>query len=146
MPILFYAPWAIFCTLAGYLADRYSKRDSLVLLEIRRDRHHRLALLGFWLGTHGQPPLGPWIVLSTVFLWACTPPSSCRPSTASCRKSSQPHMLSRGNGVLESLSFLAVILGTVFGGVLSHLFRRPGVHHRHHPASPWPSSARWPAC
>ena len=30
MPILFYAPWAVFCTLAGYLADRYSKRDALV--------------------------------------------------------------------------------------------------------------------
>jgi hypothetical protein len=30
MPILFYAPWAIFATLAGYLADRFSKRDSLV--------------------------------------------------------------------------------------------------------------------
>src|SRR5437763_15722153 len=31
MPILFYAPWAIFCTLAGYYAVRYSKRSSLVL-------------------------------------------------------------------------------------------------------------------
>ena len=30
MPILFYAPWAIFCTLAGYLADRFSKRFTLV--------------------------------------------------------------------------------------------------------------------
>jgi len=30
MPILFYAPWALFCTLAGYLADRYSKRTTLV--------------------------------------------------------------------------------------------------------------------
>src|SRR5438552_2081319 len=31
----------------------------------------------------------------------------------------QPHMLSRGNGVLEALSFLAIILGTVSGGALS---------------------------
>jgi MFS family permease len=30
-----------------------------------------------------------------------------------------PRMLSKGNGVLESLSFLAVILGTVCGGVMS---------------------------
>src|SRR5205814_3126005 len=28
MPILFYAPWALFCTLAGYLSDRFSKRNS----------------------------------------------------------------------------------------------------------------------
>jgi MFS family permease len=33
-----------------------------------------------------------------------------------------PHLLSKGNGLLESLSFLAVILGTVCGGVLSYLF------------------------
>src|SRR6185295_3939742 len=33
-----------------------------------------------------------------------------------------PTQLSKGNGVLESLSFLAVILGTVSGGVLSYLF------------------------
>ncbi len=35
-----------------------------------------------------------------------------------------PHLLSKGNGLLESLSFLAVILGTVSGGVLSFLFLR----------------------
>src|SRR5689334_1804953 len=29
MPILFFAPWAIFCTLAGYYADRYSKTFTL---------------------------------------------------------------------------------------------------------------------
>src|SRR6266446_5111922 len=29
MPILFYAPWAIFCTLSGYLADRFSKTWAL---------------------------------------------------------------------------------------------------------------------
>ena len=34
MPILFYAPWAIFCTLAGYLADRFSKRQSLVFWKV----------------------------------------------------------------------------------------------------------------
>ncbi len=30
MPILFYAPWALFCTLAGYLADRFSKKQAIV--------------------------------------------------------------------------------------------------------------------
>src|SRR5205085_4816226 len=35
----------------------------------------------------------------------------------------QPHVLSRGNGVLESTTFLAAILGTVTGGLLSSVFR-----------------------
>src|SRR5918999_2627473 len=34
MPILFYAPWAVFCTLAGYLADRFSKRHALVIWKV----------------------------------------------------------------------------------------------------------------
>src|SRR5205807_5597658 len=67
MPILFYAPWAIFCTLAGYLADRFSKRDSLVFWKVVEIGITLVALLGFWMGTHGSP-LGPFVVLSTVFL------------------------------------------------------------------------------
>ena len=33
-----------------------------------------------------------------------------------------PHEMSKGNGLLESLSFLATIIGTVSGGVMSFLF------------------------
>jgi len=52
MPILFYAPWAIFCSLAGYLADRYSKRNSLIFWKIAEVAITLIALAGFWLGTH----------------------------------------------------------------------------------------------
>src|SRR5437763_543874 len=55
MPILFYAPWALFCTLAGYLADRYSKRDSLVFWKGAEVGITLVALLGFWLGSRGHP-------------------------------------------------------------------------------------------
>src|SRR5262245_33902980 len=69
MPILFYAPWAIFCTLAGYYADRYSKRNILVLWKVAEVGICALALIGFWCGTDGgQPHAGAWVVLSTVFL------------------------------------------------------------------------------
>src|SRR5438874_13539083 len=53
MPILFYAPWAIFCTLAGYLADRYSKRNSLIFWKFAEVLITLIALAGFWLGTRG---------------------------------------------------------------------------------------------
>src|SRR5262245_12847616 len=49
MPILFFAPWAIFCTLAGYLADRYSKRSSLVFWKVAEVGITLVALAGFWL-------------------------------------------------------------------------------------------------
>src|SRR5947208_11147655 len=69
MPILFYAPWAVFCTLAGYLADRFSKRNTLVFWKGAEIGITALALFGFWLGTGGgHAHAGSWLVLSTVFL------------------------------------------------------------------------------
>src|SRR5437868_1663892 len=69
MPILFYAPWAIFCTLAGYFADRYSKRSALVLWKFIEVGITGLALFGFIIGSElNRPNIGVAIVLSTVFL------------------------------------------------------------------------------
>src|SRR5437016_881760 len=48
MPVLFYAPWALFCTPAGYLADRFSKRNSLVFWKIAEIGITGVALLGFY--------------------------------------------------------------------------------------------------
>src|SRR5262245_5313759 len=122
MPILFYAPWALFCTVAGYLADRYSKRHSLGFWKFAEVGITLIALGGFWLGTHGRP-MGPWIVLSTVFLMGTHSAFFVPAKYGVMPEILQPHLLSRGNGVLESLSFLAVILGTVCGGVLSYVFK-----------------------
>ncbi|HTU20678.1 MAG TPA: MFS transporter [Gemmataceae bacterium] len=122
MPILFYAPWAMFCTLAGYLADRYSKWNSLVFWKVAEVAITLVALLGFWLGRH-EVAFGPYLVLSTVFLMGTHSAFFVPAKYGAMPEILQPHMLSRGNGVLESLSFLAVILGTVMGGVLSHVFR-----------------------
>jgi MFS family permease len=122
MPILFYAPWALFCTLAGYFADRYSKRNSLVFWKIAEVGITGLALAGFWFGTHGNHWWGPWIVLSTVFLMGLHSAFFVPAKYGAMPEILKPEMLSRGNGLLESLSFLAIILGTVFGGVLSTLF------------------------
>jgi MFS family permease len=123
MPILFYAPWAIFCTVAGYLADRYSKRFSLVLWKVIEIGITLLALTGFWLGRHGFPAPGAYLVLSTVFLMGMHSAFFVPAKYGAMPEILTPRMLSRGNGVLESLSFLAVILGTVAGGVLSTQFK-----------------------
>src|SRR5205807_10507781 len=50
MPILFYAPWALFCTLSAYFADRYSKRRSLIFWKVAEVGITALALAGFWIG------------------------------------------------------------------------------------------------
>ncbi len=123
MPILFYAPWAIFCTVAGYLADRFSKRFSLILWKLVEIGITLLALAGFWIGRHGHPAAGAYLVLSTVFLMGMHSAFFVPAKYGAMPEILTPRMLSKGNGVLESLSFLAVILGTVAGGVLSTHFR-----------------------
>jgi MFS family permease len=121
MPILFYAPWAIFCTLAGWAADRFSKRSSLVVWKASELLFCSIALYGFWSGSHGSA-VGPWLVLSTVFFMGMHA-AFFGPAKYGCMPEIlPPHELSQGNGLLESLSFMATIIGTVTGGVLSFLF------------------------
>jgi MFS family permease len=125
IPILFYAPWAVFCTLAGYLSDRFSKRNTLVFWKVAEIAITALALFGFWYGTHAESPkVGVWIVLSTVFLMGTHSAFFVPAKYGVMPEILQPQLLSRGNGLLESLSFLAVILGTVSGGVMSFVYQR----------------------
>lgn len=121
MPILFYAPWAIFCTLAGWSADRYSKRSVLVLWKVAEVLICGVALVGFTMGANGSP-VGPWIVLACVFLMGMHAAFFGPAKYGIMPEILPPHELSKGNGLLESLSFLAVIIGTVSGGVMSFLF------------------------
>jgi MFS family permease len=119
MPILFYLPWAIFPTLAGYLADRFSKRNTLVFWKFAEVGITLIALLGFYLGSVHNLDVGPVLVLATVFLMGMHSAFFVPAKYGAMPEILQPHLLSKGNGVLESASFLAVILGTVCGGVLS---------------------------
>jgi MFS family permease len=120
MPILFYAPWAIFCTISGYLADRYSKTVSLVVWKFSEVIIAGVALAGFLWGM--ENPNGAWLVLSTVFLMGTHAAFFAPAKYGAMPEILQPHILSRGNGILESTTFLAAILGTVTGGLLSHIF------------------------
>lgn len=123
MPILFFAPWAIFCTLAGYFADRFSKTYSLIAWKIAEVGIALVLILGFYIGTSKENPLGAWIVMSTVFMMGTHAAFFAPAKYGAMPEILQPHILSRGNGILESTTFLASILGTVFGGLLSFYLR-----------------------
>jgi MFS family permease len=124
MPILFYAPWAIFCTLAGYYADRYSKTMTLRIWKISEVVIALVLLTGFYLGTNeGMPYVGGWIVMSCVFMMGTHAAFFAPAKYGAMPEILRPHILSRGNGILESTTFLASILGTVSGGLLFSLFR-----------------------
>jgi MFS family permease len=124
MPILFYAPWAIFCTLAGHYADRYSKTMTLRIWKVAEIVIALILLAGFYLGSSaGMPAVGGWIVMSCVFMMGTHAAFFAPAKYGAMPEILQPHILSRGNGILESTTFLASILGTVSGGLLFSIFR-----------------------
>ena len=124
MPVLFYAPWALFCTLAGYFADRYSKTMTLRLWKISEIVIALTLTAGFFIGTNLQTPqIGGWIVMSCVFLMGTHAAFFAPAKYGAMPEILRPHILSRGNGILESTTFLASILGTVSGGLLFSIFR-----------------------
>ena len=103
-----------------------SKRTSLIFWKVAEVFITSLALFGFWLGSTFDGPIGqvgPWIVMSCVFFMG-THSTFYVP----CKYGVLPELftvrsLSRANGLVESTTFLAVILGTTVGGVLSKVFR-----------------------
>ncbi len=128
MPILFYAPWAIFCTVAGYYADRYSKTKALVIWKFSEVAISLILLLGVWIGLGAKADstahfVSIAIVMSTVFMMGTHAAFFAPAKYGSMPEILQPHVLSKGNGILESTTFLASILGTVIGGFLSFRFR-----------------------
>ncbi len=124
MPVLFYAPWAIFCTLAGYFADRFSKTFTLRFWKGSEVGISLLLMFGLYLGSSAdEPQLGGWIVMSCVFLMGTHAAFFAPAKYGAMPEILRPHILSRGNGVLESTTFLASILGTVSGGLLFDWFR-----------------------
>jgi MFS family permease len=123
MPILFYAPWAIFCTLAGYYADRYSKTLTLRIWKASEILISLMMIAGFYFGTNADmPSLGGWIVMASVFLMGTHAAFFAPAKYGAMPEILQPHILSKGNGVLESTTFLASIFGSVSGGLLFHNF------------------------
>ena len=112
-------PWALFCTISGYLADRYSKTYSLIAWKVAEIVIALVLTLGFLLGT----TTGAWIVMSTVFMMGTHAAFFAPAKYGAMPEILQPHVLSRGNGILESTTFLAAILGTVSGGFLFFQFQ-----------------------
>src|SRR5437762_2424520 len=63
--------------------------------------------------------LSVWLVLAMVFMMGTHAAFFSPAKYGAMPEILQPHVLSKGNGVLESSTFLANILGTVSGGLLS---------------------------
>ena len=113
---LFILPSALFSGYAGHLADVYSKRAILVAVKVFEIVVMVLALGAFSAG-HIQP------MLAAVFLMGLHA-AFFSPAKYGILPEMLPEKeLSRGNGLLEMSTFMAIILGTSLGGAIFKLWK-----------------------
>jgi len=109
--VLFSAPFILFSMSGGYLADRYSKRTVTISTKVLEIVVIALATVGLAMGSI-------YVQLVAVFFLS-TQAALFGPSKYGLLPELIPEKkLSWGNGVLELGTFLAIIAGTVAGGVL----------------------------
>src|SRR5262245_24577847 len=108
---LFILPSALFSGYAGHLADVYSKRSILVFVKICEIFIMFLALAAFFIG-HIQ------FMLAIVFLMGLHSTFFSPAKYGILPEMLPDSELSRGNGLLEMSTFVAIILGTSVGGAV----------------------------
>lgn len=105
LPFLVFTPWA------GILADRFSKRNIIVLAKIAEAAVMTLGLLMFLT----KSPAGLYVVL---FLM-CTQSAFFGPSKYGIiPELVRPDQLSKANGFLEGMTYLAIVLGSAAAPLL----------------------------
>lgn len=113
---LFSIPFILFSLPGGYLADRYSKRTVTIGTKLLEIAVMLIALAGLASGFL-------WLQLVAVFLLSAQA-ALFGPSKYGLLPELLPEKrLSWGNGIIELTTFLAVIAGTLAGGVLAAAFR-----------------------
>src|SRR5262249_39787646 len=120
----FILPFVLFSTLAGMLADKYSKRGILVFWKVAEVLITGLALVGFLL-PHLATPNTPdhqtlavasaLLVVGAVFLLGTHSAFFLPAKYGVMPEILQSTVLSKGNGFLEASSFVSNVLGTAFG-------------------------------
>jgi acyl-[acyl-carrier-protein]-phospholipid O-acyltransferase/long-chain-fatty-acid--[acyl-carrier-protein] ligase len=113
---LFILPFLIFSGYAGHLADVYSKRSVLIGVKIFEVAAMTLGLLAFFMGR-----IEPMLLV--VFLMGLHS-TFFSPAKYGILPEMLPDKdLSRGNGLLEMSTFLAIILGTALGGTIYEFWK-----------------------
>jgi MFS family permease len=112
---LFALPFITFSMFGGWLADRFSKQR--VMSGVKQAEIVIMLFAALALALHSLP-----LQLGAVFLMGCH--SACfGPSKYGILPEVLPlEKLSWGNGILELLTFVGIILGTLSGGILAGQF------------------------
>lgn len=132
----FISPFFFFSPLAGILADKYSKRNTLVFWKYAEVGITSLALCGFllphtaawgWADPKTLAACGAGLVIAAVFMMGTHSAFFVPAKYGIMPEILHTSVLSRGNGILEGTSFTANILGTAFGGFCYDHWKSSGI-------------------
>ena len=113
---LFILPSALFSGYAGHLADVYSKRTILVAVKITEVAIMVFSLVAFFYGDI-RPMLGAVFLMGLHSAFFSPAKYGILPEMLPDKD------LSRGNGLLEMSTFMAIILGTSLGSAIFSLWK-----------------------
>ncbi|MEX2142642.1 MAG: MFS transporter [Pirellulales bacterium] len=123
----FISPFFLFSPIAGILADKFSKRTTIVFWKVSEVSITCLALIAFllphtievrWATPETIATISAVILILCVFLMGTHSAFFVPAKYGIMPEILHASVLSRGNGLLEGTSFVSQILGTSFGGWL----------------------------
>lgn len=123
--IVFIVPFILFSTLAGQLADRFSKRSMTVTVKILEVGVLALGTLGLGLGVD-SPACFP-VLIAALFLLAVQSALFGPTKYGLLPELVRPEELPRANGLIEMATFAAIISGTVIFFQLAAVVEEPVV-------------------
>ncbi len=108
---IFILPFFVFSALAGQLADKFEKSQLIRLIKIAEINIMLLASVGFYLQNI-------WFLLAVLFFMGCQSSLFGPVKYSILPQHLSEQGLLKGNAMIELGTFLAILLGTIIGGVL----------------------------
>jgi len=108
---LFILPFFLFSALAGQLADKFEKSHLIRLIKLAEISIMLLAALGFYLQNI-------WFLLAVLFFMGCQSSLFGPVKYSILPQHLSEEGLLKGNALIEMGTFLAILLGTLIGGLL----------------------------
>ena len=109
------APFILLSGVAGQYSDRHSKRFVSVLVKIIEIPLAVIALIGFWTQTL-------WMTMFALIGLACQSAFFSPSKYGMIPELVPPNALSRANGIINMMSNLAVIIGTLAAGIIADYY------------------------
>ncbi len=122
----FVLPYIFLASPAGWLADRFSKRNVVVACKIAEIVIMTLAVVALMLAPHANPGeapsrIGLYLLLFTVLLMGAQSALFAPAKIGNIPELLDEHTISAGNGLFNLATLSAVVIGMVIGGWLADM-------------------------